>query len=364
MLKETSKAQNIESEIVKLEKTVGSSEEIIFITNKNGFISYINPAFTKTYGFEKDEVVGKETPKIILSELVSPNYYTEIWKALLNKREIKNEIVAKGKDGNEIEIEETAVLLKDEKGEATGFLTIQRNKTEHTDSKKELRNLEYLAEIGRMYAFLSHEIKNPLASIKNYLDILFEADELSERIKKPLVLVHDEVKHLNKLMKDVLEFSRPIDLISVEIDLNALIEKVREPLSKILQQKHIKLINNINEIKISGDYVNLQLAFINLIENSIDALPTGGEIEIWAEVEKKNYLIFVKDNGQGIINKEKIFEPFFSTKPNGTGLGLSIITKILEIHNGNIKLVSSEPGETIFKIIFPINFIYGKNSNN
>ena len=97
---------------------------------------------------------------------------------------------------------------------------------------------------------------------------------------------------------------------------------------------------------------------------SIDALPTGGVIEIWAEVEKKNYLIFVKDNGQGIINKEKIFEPFFSTKPNGTGLGLSIITKILEIHNGNIKLVSSEPGETIFKIIFPINFIYGKNSNN
>jgi PAS domain S-box-containing protein len=364
MEKETSKAQNTESEIVKLKKTVELNEEIIFFTNKNGIISYINPAFTKTYGFEKDEVVGKETPKIIQSGLVDPNYYTEVWKTLLNKREIKNEIVTKAKDGREIEIEETADLLIDEKGEATGFLTIQRNITELKNSGEEFRKLENLAAIGRMYALLSHEIKNPLASIKNYLDILFEADELSEKIKKPLVLVRDEVKHLNKLMKDVLEYSRPIDLISVEIDLNTLIEKVREPLFPILQQKHIKLINKIHEIKIRGDYINLQSVFKNLTENSIDALPIGGEIEIWAVVEKETYSIFVKDDGHGIINKEKIFEPFFSTKANGTGLGLSIVKKILEVHNGDIKLVSSEPGETIFKVIFPINFVYGKNSNN
>ena len=364
MLKETSKVQNNESEIIKIKKEVGSIEDIIFFTDKNGFISYINPAFTKIYGFEKDEVVGKKTPKIIQSRFVDTNYYVEIWENLLNNKKIKNEIIVKTKDGSEIYIEETADLLKDEKGDALGFLTIQRNRTELKNYEEQIKKLEYLASVGSAYAFLSHEIKNPLASINNYLDILFEADEISERIKKPLVLVRDEVKHLNKLMKDVLEYTRSVNLINVEIDLNTLIERVRESLSQRLSQGHIQLVNNVKEIKITGDYLALQSVFTNLIENSIDAISNEGKIEIWTEVGEENYFVFVKDSGQGIINNEKIFEPFFSSKKNGTGLGLSITKKILEIHNSEINLVSSKSGETIFKLIIPINFVYGKNPNN
>jgi PAS domain S-box-containing protein len=341
MLKETSKVQNNESEILKIKKAVGSIEDIIFFTDKNGFISYINPAFTKIYGFEKDEVVGKKTPKIIQSRFVDTNYYVEIWENLLNNKKIKNEIIVKTKDGSEIYIEETADLLKDEKGDALGFLTIQRNRTELKNYEEQIKKLEYLASVGSAYAFLSHEIKNPLASINNYLDILFEADEISERIKKPSV-----------------------NLINVEIDLNTLIERVRESLSQRLSQGHIQLVNNVKEIKITGDYLALQSVFTNLIENSIDAISNEGKIEIWTEVGEENYFVFVKDSGQGIINNEKIFEPFFSSKKNGTGLGLSITKKILEIHNSEINLVSSKSGETIFKLIIPINFVYGKNPNN
>ena len=491
-IRNVSKHRNNESEVLKFKKAVESSEEIIFISDKDGLITYINPAFTKTYGFEKDEVVGKETPRIIKSGLIKDDYYNEFWKTLLKKRGIKGEIVNKTKDGREIFIEETTDPIIDERENIVGFLSIQRDITERkkseealkysemkfrsiweksddgmrltdvngmiisvnnsfcrlvgmkesdligkpfyiiydddkienerklvkykelfdkknliptrfsryslkngktvffnvsyafveekigkpltlsifrdlTDYKKaeeDLRNSEKLAAVGRMTAYLSHEIKNPLASIKNYLNLLFETDELSEKIKRPLGLVLDEVKRLNKLMKDVLEFSRPINLINIQLDIKTVIEKVKESVSQKLIAKNILLKNNVKEIKITGDYITLQSVFLNLIENSIDAIANDGVIEIWAESEKDNYSVYIKDNGHGVDRNDKIFEPFFTTKSYGTGLGLSIIKKIMELHNGDIQLVSSRPGETIFKIFFLNNFVYGKNSNN
>jgi len=353
MAKEKSIVYKNDADFIKFKKAVELSKEIIFITDKNGIINYINPAFTKTYGIEEVEVVGKLTPQIIQGEAVDMNYYSEVWKALLNNKEIKRENITKTKEGAELYIEETFDLLKDENDQAVGFLTIQRDRSNHKNSEEELRNLKNLAEIGRMYSQLSHEIKNPLASIKNYLDLLFEEEEFSEKLKKPLVLVRDEVKRLNNLMRDVLEFSRPVNIINVEIDLKSLIEKIRETISPILLQKQIELVNDINEIKLFGDYRKLQSVFTNLIENSIEAISNKGKIEIWDETDGGKYSVFVKDNGDGIREKEKIFEPFFSTKTNGTGLGLPIIKKILDSHKSSIKLVSSKQGETIFKLIFP-----------
>ncbi len=364
MAKEKSIVYKNDTDFIKFKKVVELSKEIVFITDKNGIINYINPEFTKTYGIEEDEVVGKLTPQIIQSEVVDSNYYSEVWKALLKNKELKKENITKNKEGIKLNIEETFNLLKDENDQVVGFLTIQRSRTNHKNSEEELRNLENLAAIGRMYSHLSHEIKNPLASIKNYLDLLSEEEEFSEKLKKPLVLVRDEVKRLNNLMRDVLEFSRPINLINVEIDLKSLIEKVRETLSPVLLKKQIELVNNIKEIRLFGDYLRLQSVFLNLVENSIDAIASDGVIEIWSETKKEHCFIFIKDNGHGVEQKEKIFEPFFTTKTYGTGLGLPIIKKILELHNGDVHLVSSQSGETIFKLIFTLDFLYGKNSNN
>ena len=146
--------------------------------------------------------------------------------------------------------------------------------------------------------------------------------------------------------------------------MKSLIEKVREFIPLNINGNNIQLINNIDNIKITGDYLKLQSLFINIIENSIDAVSGKGIIEIWADKEAEFYSIYIKDNGTGVTQKERIFESFFSTKPNGTGLGLSIVKKILELHKGEIILASSKPGETIFKLNFPVNFAYGKNSNN
>ncbi len=362
-IKENTPDREGDPEINKFKIAVESSGEIIFFTDKKGIITYINPAFTKMYGFEQDEVVGKKVPRIIKSKLAEDEFYTEYRDTFLSKSRIKNEIVNKLKDGKEIFIEDTVDPIIDYKGEIIGFLAIQRNITESKKTEEFLRDSEKLVTIGKMSAYLAHEIKNPLASIKNFTELLYESDEFPENIKRTLNLVRDEVKRLNKLVKDVLEFSRPINPIFIQVELKSLIEKVKEFLPLIINGNNIQLINNLDNIKITGDYLKLQSLFLNIIENSIDAVSGNGIIEIWADKNEETYSIYIKDNGTGVVQKERIFEPFFSTKSNGTGLGLSIVKKILELHKGEIILVSSKPGETIFKLNFPVNFAYGKNSN-
>jgi|GEM_PF-2912157 len=481
-----------EEEILTLSQAVESSGEIIFITDQDGVITYINPAFTKIYGYEKNEIISKVTPRILKSEKTSPDIHKLIWSTLLAGKSMKGEIINKTKSGKELYIEGTADPLLNKKGEVAGYLAIQRDVTERkiaenalmfsesrfrnvweqsydgmrltdengimiavnkafcklvglteeelinkpfqiiytmdeneqikntklykkifTDKKiqrhryeymllhngekvflnitfsflelkedeslllsifrdntqykkneEELHKAERLASIGSMTAYLSHEIKNPIAALKNYIEILYDSEYITPDTKETLDLMHEAINHLNKLIKDVLNFSQSKELIEVEIDLRSLIEKVYELLRKKIESQNIHFINSIKESRINGDYLNLLSVFTNLIENSIDAVPKDGRIELYSEENDGYYSIFIKDDGCGIIQKEKIFEPFFTTKSNGTGLGLCIVKKIMDYHKGVINLIVSKPGQTIFELKFKRKAADGENTYN
>ena len=477
-------------EISKLSHAVESSGEIIFITDTEGIIIYINPTFTKIYGYGKDEIIGKVTPRILKSGKTNPDLHDLFWKTLLTGNSIKSEVINRTKNGNEIYVEGTADPMLNGKGEVTGFLAVQRDITERkraenalmfsesrfrnvweqsndgmrlTDengiivavnkafcklvdlteeeligklyyiiykkdeferlnslklykkifsehkihrhwheylqlhngkelflyvtfsflefkegetllfsifrdntlykrNEEELHKAERLASIGAMTAYLSHEIKNPLAALKNYIELLYESNEICNSNKDTLDLMHDAINHLNRLIKDVLNYSQSKELIEVEIDLKMLIEKVYELLKRKIDAQKIIFNNNVNEIVIYGDYINLLSVFTNLIENSIEAVTVGGKIELSSKLDNDYCSIYLKDNGIGIIQKEKIFDPFFTSKSNGTGLGLCIVKKIMEHHKGSINLISSEPGMTIFELKFRRKNADGENS--
>ncbi len=492
IFRDISERKKTEENILELKQAVESSDEVIFITDKDGIITYINPAFSKIYGYEKEEVVGKVTPRILKSGKVSKNAYEEFWGTLLSKKSMKGELINRTKDGKEICIEGTTDTMIDERGEIIGFLAVQRDVTERKISENALKNSELwfrsiweksndgmrltdangiiisvneafcklvgkheneligkpfyiiykqnsleavsrlyeykkffsekkfgsnhwehttlhneksvfldvsfsllelngkesfllsifrddtkykkieeelhrserLAAIGTMSAFLSHEIKNPVSAIKNYVEILLENNELPVEIKSILPLLQDAVAHLNKLLSDVLLFSQNKELIKIDIDLKSLIDKVHELLNKKIVERKIIFENMINEIVIRGDYINLISVFTNLIENSIEAISENGRIQISSETNNDFFSIFIKDNGSGITKKEKIFNPFFTTKSTGTGLGLCIVKKILDYHNGSINLISSEPGSTIFEIKFNRKDTNGEDTYN
>ena len=231
-----------------------------------------------------------------------------------------------------------------------------RNEIKHRKIAEEaLRKAERLATIGRMSTVLAHEIRNPLNSIKINSDILVETLDLPENKKRRLQIIQKEVNRLNKLLRDVLQFSRHSEMVFTEFNINNLIDNIYIQLKPSFDEKQITFKNSTDNISVKGDFEKLKQVFLNLILNSFDAIKENGKIEIYSDIGEDKYLnLYVKDNGSGISNNEKLFEPFYTTKSQGTGLGLSISQNIIEQHSGTLKLVCSKTGETIFMITLPL----------
>jgi two-component system sporulation sensor kinase A len=233
------------------------------------------------------------------------------------------------------------------------LLGIYHDITEIKNNEEELRNAEKFAEIGKQAAMLSHEIKSPLASIKMNIDMLFNNLSMSENNKRSFQLVQKEIKRLEVLLKNVLLYSRELNLVFLPVDLEKLVDNIKELMKPVLIEQNILVLNYLTNLRIKGDHRNLQTVFLHLIENSIESMPDGGIIEIYSEHQgESSFSVFIKDNGCGICETEKIFDPFFTTKSSGTGLGLSIAKNIIKQHNFDLSLISSKPGETIFRILF------------
>lgn len=221
----------------------------------------------------------------------------------------------------------------------------------------ELRKADKLATIGKMSAILAHEIRNPLNSIKINADILIDTVSFTENQKKRVKMIQKEVDRLNNLVKDVLLFSRQGDLMQADFVFTIFIEGLHSQLKGLLVEKNIDFEFEGPEIKIRGDVEKLKQVFLNILLNAVDAIYENGKIRIVADVDAdRNMLIIdVIDNGSGVPNPDKLFEPFHTTKNLGTGLGLSISQNILKNHKGDLFLLRSRPTETIFRIELPYN---------
>ncbi len=222
-------------------------------------------------------------------------------------------------------------------------------------AEEELRKADTLATIGKMSAVLAHEIRNPLNSIKINADILHETAVLTENQKKRIKIIRKEVERLNNLVKDVLMFSRQSELVLIDLSLKNLIDGLYQQIINILEEKKIDFKNSIGDVRIKGDFEKLKQVFLNLILNSIDAIFEDGRIEISSVTDNGSGKIYISvtDNGCGVANPDKMFDPFYTSKNLGTGLGLSISQNIIKQHNGELVLHSSKPGETVFHIILP-----------
>lgn len=240
-----------------------------------------------------------------------------------------------------------------------GYLFIEVDITEQKKLEDQLFKSEKLAALGKMAAVLAHEIKTPLTSIKMNADIIAEDLKLNPDEKENLAIIQTEINRLNNLVKDVLQFSRQMELDISVFNLFDMVETIKHQFQNKLKDKNISLFNNVDKVSLTADMDKLTQVFLNLIDNSIEAINSNGKIELKSSFDKeRNHIkISVIDSGNGIKSELKVFEPFFTTKSSGTGLGLAIAQKIIEQHRGSIKLVSSESGKTVFEIILPFNGI-------
>lgn len=225
--------------------------------------------------------------------------------------------------------------------------------------EEEIRRASFLASVGEMAAGVAHEIRNPLTVIKGYVQMLLEEKEESKpgNVKVHLQIVLDEINRLGRIVQDFLSLAKPQDLEKVCLDFNELLVSVRDFLESeaLCQDAHLEIKMDPSVGKIEGDPASLKQVVFNLATNAFQAAGQGGKVTI--RTYQRNHWAFleVSDNGPGIPEnlKEKVFVPFFTTKPAGTGIGLAISRRIVLDHGGNLSF-RSEPGNTRFIVQIPL----------
>jgi two-component system, NtrC family, sensor histidine kinase HydH len=219
--------------------------------------------------------------------------------------------------------------------------------------------VQRMAAVGTLTAGLSHEIRNPLNAAALQLAVLerrvrrLPSNEQAEALE-PLVLVRDEIRRLDHLLEDLLQYARPRELQRQPVDLGPLLDRVSQLLASDAEERGVTIALQVeSELTVMGDEGRLREVIINLVLNALDASERGGEVRVGAkalgpvEVE-----LWVEDDGPGVApeEREKIFQPFFTTKAQGTGLGLAIVHAIVTQHRGSLRLESSARGGAAFRV--------------
>ena len=222
---------------------------------------------------------------------------------------------------------------------------------------EKMKQSERLSALGEFSAGIAHEIKNPLASIKNFTQLLPSAYEDPNFRKEFTELVTREVNRINKIVNDLLDYARPRKTTLLKTKLPELIDETLFSLKATLDEHHIVIKTNYNQISsITIDHDQMRQVFVNLILNAVEAMPKGGTIEVTIRQNEKNEIeIILSDTGCGISEElvEEIFNPFFTAKERGTGLGLSIVQRIINEQGGRITVASKINQGTQFTVILP-----------
>jgi signal transduction histidine kinase len=226
-------------------------------------------------------------------------------------------------------------------------------------SQERIIQAEKLSSLGQLSARLAHELKNPLTSIKMILQAILDGSPTPEMTKEDAEVILKEVKKLGAILTQFLSFAKPPRLELRPLNLGHVIEEVLSLMKTELDRSGVEVFQEISGLpEIKGDYEKMRQVLINLLHNSIQAMPEGGKLKIGVreifENDQRKVLLRVEDSGTGIPEeyRMKVFDPFFTTKEGGTGLGLSIVYSIIKEHHGSIDLQSQVGHGTVFAVTF------------
>lgn len=230
-------------------------------------------------------------------------------------------------------------------------------------SRAQLLDSEKLATIGRLAASVGHEIRNPLTSLKMRLFSIRQSIGGDPEVEEDLRVVSEEINHLESTIRNFLEFSRPPDLTLAPHDVGRLIDKTMELCGHWLRVRgvQVEIESTAGFPPVLADSEQIKQVFLNLFRNAAEAMEQGGTIrlsmsESVARGGQQMVVVRVRDEGAGVAAeaRERIFEPFFSTKQDGTGLGLCIAARIMSQHGGRLELEPPDCGGAAFSVWIPV----------
>jgi len=333
---------------------------LLSIDTEGRIASYNRPAI-ELLGLTETEAKGKD-----LNSLVDLTV-SGIRKTITDGVSVLDrEILHQNKKGEVIPLALSATPIRDETGACRGAVIVLRDLSVIKKLEEKVRRSEKLAAIGELAAGIAHEIRNPLSSIRGFAQFLRHAlkDKPQEQVYADTMVA--EVDRINRVVSDLLTFARPMEAELVPTEITDLIEHAVRLVAADASSRNVQIKTRIADVsKLPLDANQMTQALLNLLLNALQAVDQGGCIEIGADfiVDDTSLHLWVADNGSGILpdQKEKIFEPFFTTREKGTGLGLAIVHKIVENHQGEIKIESPIGGSTQgcrFTMILPTQNIH------
>jgi two-component system, NtrC family, sensor histidine kinase PilS len=343
------------------ENIVQSISSGVFTADARGAITSFNPAAQEVTGYALDQVIGRSWRSLFNWH---PNQASDDKGPGVLPAMTRFEVECKNATGSRLVLGMTVSQLH-EQGEGAGLVGVFKDLTQIRDLEEEMRRKEWLANLGEMSAGMAHEIRNPLGALAGAMQMLRKEVAADETDRRLMDIAIREATRLDAIITEFLQYARPPALNLAERDLNKILAETLDLVQhEARTRKKIKIVASFADgfLLAQVDQDQMRQVFWNLATNAFDAMPGGGQLTITTSSRhvdaggRKGDVIEIsfQDTGEGIAkeNLDKIFLPFFTTKKKGSGLGLAAVHRIVDLHDGWIKVESQQHG-TRFVVCMP-----------
>lgn len=356
----------------QLNTAIEQTAELVIISDTDGKIVYVNPAFAQLTGYSQAEVVG-QNPRLLKSGKQEPDFYEQLWETISAGLVWHGRFINKKKDGALYTVDSTITPVLGKTGAIVNYIAIQRDVTRELQLEEQYLQAHKMEAIGQLAAGIAHDFNNLLTAINGFA-VLLQREIPAEASQQELL---DKILHSGRraadLVRQLLAFSRKQIIEPRVLDLNLVVTELTKMLQRIIGE-HIALETDLAPhlwlVKI--DVAQVEQVILNLVVNARDAMAEGGQLTIETanvvldeshiythpEAQPGEYvLLAVRDTGQGMSAEvqQHLFEPFFTTKEvgRGTGLGLATVYGIVKQSGGDIWVESEEGAGSTFRIYLP-----------
>ncbi|MGM0805177.1 MAG: PAS domain S-box protein [Bacillota bacterium] len=331
-----------------------NTTDLVGVVDLEGNVKYVSPSNRLLLGFDPSLYDGKKIQGFFHSD-DRAKVRMAMNEMVQTQKPVKFEVRCKHAHGHWVTLEANATPIANDSDQPDSFVVVARDLTERKKTEEMLRKSDKLSVLGQLAAGVAHEIRNPLTSIRGFLQLLQSRASENEDYYEIML---SEIDRINSIVGEFMLLAKPQAMNFVQTDLRQLLRHVISILDTqaILTNVQIYFENEPDLPEIWCVDNQIKQVFVNMLKNAIEAMPTGGSVHIHLKKEGGYVIASFIDHGCGISEERlpTLGEPFYTTKEKGTGLGLMICYKIVENHHGKILINSKIDEGTTFSILLPI----------
>jgi len=342
-----------------LDQILGNLQDGLVLFTRDGRAVLVSVAAARFLEVDRDRILGSAIQDFLDRSTVLGRAIRDAFDGRIAL--LQEEVITETKRRVQISLD----FIHDDEtpsGNALGALLTLHDAESAEQLEDELEMSRRLAAIGRLTAGVGHEVKNPINAIVVHVELL--RNKLAQsppETQRHIEVIHGEVQRLNRVVQNLVDFSRPVEPHLLDHDLRQITQAVLDLESVEFPARAIVLDSKMSDMPLTVhvDADMIKQALLNIVQNAVQAMPGGGALTVRVERSSRNAVVTIRDQGAGIApdQLDKIFNLYFTTKPSGSGIGLAMTYRILQLHNGKIDVQSTEGVGTTFTLNFPLSAI-------